>query len=420
MNDLNTIQNTLFSMISSQQPELNQLLQKLIQIRSYTGEEKEIVEFIVEKMKEYGFDEAYPDGLGNAVGRIGSGPVKILFDAHIDTVKVTDSEEWQYPPFEGKIINDKIYGRGAVDEKPAIAGYLMAGKIIKQHFGNETLPFTLYVVGSVLEEDYDGYPLWHIVKNEGINPDFVLLGEPSGLQVCRGQRGRMELKIETSGRAAHGAHNKLGINAIYKMAPIITGIEKLDQQLPAQAPLGKGSITVTQVSTSAPSLCSVPDHAQIHIDRRLTVNENQENVLNELEKIIKDSGVDAKISAYKYSGVSWTGKKFEQEAYFPTWIFEEDHPLVQAGLKTAEKVLDKPAKSKFWSFSTNGVATAGHLGIPTIGFGPGREELSHSTQEELPLDELLKAAKFYALFPFQLILAPGGQGALFKKLKPRA
>jgi len=402
MNDLDTIQNKLFATISSQQPELNQLLQKLIQIRSYTGEEKEIVEFIIEKMKEYGFDEAYSDGLGNAVGRIGNGPVKILFDAHIDTVKVTESEEWQYPPFEGKIINDKIYGRGAVDEKPAIAGYLMAGKVIKQHFRNEMLPFTLYVVGSVLEEDYDGYPLWHLVKNEGIKPDFVLLGEPSGLQVCRGQRGRMELKIETFGRAAHGAHNKLGINAIYKIAPIITGIEKLDQQLPAKEPLGKGSITVTQVSTRAPSLCSVPDYAQIHIDRRLTVNEKQESVINELEKIIKDSGIDAKISTHKYSGVSWTGIKFEQEAYFPTWIFEEDHPLVQAGLQAAEKVLEKPTKSKFWAFSTNGVVTAGHLGIPTIGFGPGREELSHSTLEELPLDELLKATQFYALFPFQL------------------
>jgi len=390
MNDMNSIQNTLFSTISSQQPELNQLLQKLIQIRSYTGEEKEIVEFIVEKMKEYGFEEAYSDGLGNAVGRIGNGPVKILFDAHIDTVKVTGSEKWQYPPFEGKIANDKIYGRGAV------------GKIIKQHFGNKMLPFTLYVVGSVLEEDYDGYPLWHLVKNEGIKPDFVLLGEPSGLQVCRGQRGRTELKIETFGRAAHGAHNKLGINAIYKIAPIINGIEKLDRQLPVKEPLGKGSITVCQVTTRAPSLCSVPDYAQIHIDRRLTVNENQESVTNELEEIIKNSGVDAKISTPKYSGVSWKGMKFEQEAYFPAWIFEEDHPLVQAGLKTAEKVLDKPAKSRFWAFSTNGVATAGHLGIPTIGFAPGREELSHTTQEELPLDELLKATQFYALFPFQL------------------
>jgi putative selenium metabolism hydrolase len=405
MKDMNTIQNTLFSSISSQQTELNQLLQNLIQIRSYTGEEKEIIEFIIKKMKEYGFDEAYPDGLGNAVGRIGTGPVKILLDAHIDTVKVTESEEWEYPPFEGKIVDDKIYGRGAVDEKPAMAGYLMAGKAIKQHFGKENLPFTLYIVGSVLEEDYDGYPLWHLVKNEGIKPDYVLLGEPSSLQVCRGQRGRMEIDIETTGRAAHGAHNKLGINAVYKIAPIITGIEKLDQQLPVREPLGKGSISVTHVTSHAPSLCSVPDYAQIHIDRRLTVNENQESVLNELEEIIKNSGVDAKVAIPKYSGISWTGKEFKQEAYFPTWIFEEEHPLVQAGLKTLERVLGKPAESRFWSFSTNGVATAGHLGIPTIGLGPGREELSHSTREELPLDELTKAAQFYALFPFQLTSA---------------
>jgi putative selenium metabolism hydrolase len=402
MKNMDVIQNALLSEITSQQSELNQLIQRLIQIRSYSGEEQEIVEYIIKKMKGYGFDEAYSDGLGSAVGRIGNGPIKILFDAHIDTVKVTESEEWQYPPFGGKIVDNKIYGRGAVDEKPAMAGFLMAGKVIKQHIGDDTLPFTLYVVGSVLEEDFDGYPLMHLVKNEGITPDFVLLGEPTDLRVYRGQRGRMEINIETVGRSAHGAHNDQGINAIYKMAPVIAEIEKLDRQLPAKAPLGKGSITVSQIISRAPSLCSVPDYAQIHIDRRLTVNEDQDSVLRELQEIIKKTGIDANISIPRYPGVSWKGTKFEQEAYFPTWIIEEDHPLVQAGLKTAEKVPGTSTISGTWAFSTNGVATAGQLGIPTIGFAPGKEELSHSSLEELLLDDLLKAAQFYALFPFRL------------------
>ncbi len=402
MNDINSIQNTLSAAISSQQAELTHLLQRLVQIRSYTGEEKEIVEFILEKMKEYGFEDVYADGLGSAVGRIGNGPIKILFDAHIDTVKVTESEEWPYPPFEGKILDGKIYGRGAVDEKPAMAGFLMAGKAIKHHLGNETLPFTLYVIGSVMEEDYDGYPLWHLVKNEGIVPDYVLLGEPTDLQVCRGQRGRMELDIETFGRAAHGAHNRLGINAIYRMVPLITAIDKLNRQLPGKDPLGKGSIMVSQITSRAPSICSVPDYAKIHIDRRLTIDEDQQSVVAELETMIKETGIDAKISIPRYPGVSWKGTKFEQEAYFPTWFFDEEHPLVRAGLETAEKVIGKPAKSRFWAFSTNGVATAGQLGIPTIGLGPGKEELAHTTREELLLEDLLKAARYYALFPFQL------------------
>lgn len=389
--------------ILSSENELYALLQRLIQIRSYSGEEKEIVEFILSKMNDFKFDECFIDKLGNVVGRIGRGPVKILYDAHIDTVQVTEREVWQYPPFEGKIVDGKIFGRGAVDEKPAIAGFLMAGKIWRTLMDTNDLPFTVYIVGSVLEEDADGYPLFHLTENEGIRPDYVVLGEPTDLKVYRGQRGRMEMKISAAGKSAHGAHNTKGVNAIYKMSPIIAAIDKLDKNLPVVEPLGKGSITVSQVVSRAPSLCSVPDFCEIHIDRRLTIDETKESAVAQLKDIIKQNKSDAQISIPFYQGTSWTGLNINQEAYFPTWLFEEDHPIVKAGLRTAEKVLTEKAKSGFWSFSTNGVETAGRQEIPTIGFAPGKEELSHSSREELVLTDLSKAAQFYALFPFYLV-----------------
>ena len=92
-------------------------------------------------------------------------------DAHIDTVAVTESEAWTHPPFEGKIKDGKIYGRGAVDEKPAMAGYLIAAGVLKEL--NVPLPFTLYIVGSVMEEECDGYPLQHIIYQEQIRPDYA-------------------------------------------------------------------------------------------------------------------------------------------------------------------------------------------------------------------------------------------------------
>ncbi len=397
-----TKQNEILSYIVNSQQELNMLLQRLIQIRSYSSEEKEIVGFIFNKMQEFDFDDAFIDGLGNVVGKIGSGKVRILYDAHIDTVKVTDAENWQYPPFDGKIVDGKIYGRGAVDEKPAMAGFLMAAGVIKKHFKNKELPFTLYVVGSVLEEDVDGYPLFHLIDNERIKPDYVLLGEPTDLQVYRGQRGRMEVKIGVKGKSAHGAHCDQGDNAIYKMMPIIQEIEQLNQHLPAVEPLGKGSITVSQIISRAPSLCSVPDYCEIHIDRRLTVDDNRNSVINELKGILDQHKLDENVWMPCYEGISWKGTKYKQEAYFPTWIIAEDHPFTHAGLKTAELILNKPVASGVWNFSTNGVATAGHFDIPTIGFAPGKEELSHSSEEKLVLEDLLKATKFYALFPFIL------------------
>lgn len=391
----------LFKAVEAEKENLFSLIQKLVQIKSYSGEEKEIVEFIVEKMNEYGFDESYHDSFGNAIGRIGNGPVKIMYDAHIDTVKVTETENWQHPPFAGVIENGKLYGRGAVDEKPAMAGFMIAGKIIKSIFGND-FPFTLYVVGSVLEEDADGYPLYHIIRNEGIKPDFVLLGEPTDMKVYRGQRGRMELKITATGKSAHGAHNQKGINAIYKMMPVVADIEKLDKKLKPKPTLGKGSITVSNIVSKAPSMCSVSDFCQIHIDRRMTVGENRNSVVKELKEIIKKHKSDAKISIPDVEGVSWKGTKYSQKAYFPTWVYDEKHPLVDAAMRTSKASTGK-AKSGVWSFSTNGVATAGQFGIPTIGFAPGKEELAHSSKEEIVLNDLLKAAKFYSLLPFELI-----------------
>lgn len=391
----------LFNAVENEKENLFELIQRLVQIKSYSGEEKEIVEFIVSKMKEYGFDEAYHDSFGNAIGKIGNGPVKIMYDAHIDTVRVTETENWVHPPFAGVIENGKLYGRGAVDEKPAMAGFMIAGKILKSLYGND-FPFTLYVVGSVLEEDADGYPLYHIIQNEGIKPDYVLLGEPTNLKIYRGQRGRMELKINAKGKSAHGAHNQKGINAIYKMIPIVADIEKLDKKLKPKQPLGKGSITVSNIMSKAPSMCSVSDYCQIHIDRRMTIGENKNSVIKELKEIIKKNKSNAKVSIPNVEGVSWKGTHFSQEAYFPTWFYDEKHPLVDAALKTSKSAIGK-AKSGVWSFSTNGVATAGHFGIPTIGFAPGKEELAHSSREEVILNDLLKATKFYSLFPFEMI-----------------
>lgn len=396
------LQQKLIQATDTLQDDTVQILQDLIRIRSYSGEEEEIVRYIEGKMQDFNFDEVYIDGLGSIVGRIGQGPLKILWDAHIDTVKVTEGESWHFPPFQGVIKNGIIYGRGAVDEKPAMAGFLSAGRIIAENYVHTELPFSLYVVGSVLEEDCDGYPLYHLIKNEGIKPDVVLLGEPTNLRVYRGQRGRMEIQISTHGKAAHGAHNQQGINAIYKMMPFVKALEELDKSLVPVEPLGKGSITVSDIMSRGPSLCSVPDFCRIHLDRRLTVGEDKNAVLQQLKKLLDQHKLTADVKIPEYRGSSWKGTKFKQDAYFPTWILGEDHFLVRAAQDTAERVLVKSQTSGFWNFSTNGVATAGRLGIPTIGFAPGREELAHTAREELYLDDLQLATRFYSLFPFIL------------------
>ncbi len=374
-------------------------LRRMIAIRAESKKEQERCELVKAEYEKLGFDEVFFDSLGTVVARIGDGPFKILMDGHIDCVGVGDPASWDYDPFEGKEENGEIWGRGAVDELPAIAAMAYGVKALKDRGWPEGV--TVYLSASVMEEDCDGHCMLNLIEKEGIRPDVVILGEPTDLDIYRGHRGRMEATITTHGKSAHGAHAHHGINALYKMAPIITDIEELNGHLAHDEFLGSGSIIVSHISVETPSLNAVPDRATITLDRRMTVGETVETVLAEL-RALPHLG-DAEVELLHYDETSWTGAQATQEKYFPTWVLDADHPLVTGGAEAAAAVLDEPPAISRWHFSTNGVATMGRLGIPSIGFAPGLEELAHTTEEHVKVDDLVKAAAVYSLMPEALL-----------------
>jgi putative selenium metabolism hydrolase len=373
----------------------------MIAIPAESCTERERCERVLREYQALGFDEAFIDGLGTVVGRIGTGDFKILYDGHIDCVGVGDLEAWAFDPFQGKYEDGEIWGRGAVDELPAIAGMAYGARILADRGVPDGV--SLYLTASVMEEDCDGYCMRHLVETEGIRPDVVVLGEPTNLDVYRGQRGRMEATITTRGVSAHGAHADRGVNALYKMAPIISDVERLNENLAEDAFLGKGSVIVSSIECTTPSLNAVPDSARIYIDRRLTVGETVEVSMAELQSLPHLG--DAEVEVLKYDALSWRGARAQQDKYYPTWVLEEDHPLVQGVAKAVSDVLGGAPKISRWSFSTNGVATMGLYGIPTVGFAPGREELAHTTEERVLVADLVRATAVYSLIPE--ILAAG-------------
>jgi putative selenium metabolism hydrolase len=382
----------------SYETQIVRFLRELIAIPAESCHEGERCERVRQEYETLGFDEVFFDGLGSVVGRIGSGDFKILFDGHIDCVGVGDLEAWDFDPFQGKYENGEVWGRGAVDELPAIAGMAYGAKILADRGVPDGV--SLYLTASVMEEDCDGYCMRHLIESEGIRPEVVVLGEPTDLDVYRGQRGRMEATITTRGVSAHGAHADLGVNALYTMAPIISDVEKLNNELAEDSFLGKGSIIVSSIECTTPSLNAVPDSARIYIDRRLTVGETVESSMAEL-RALPHLG-DAQVELLKYDAVSWRGTRAQQEKYYPTWVLDEEHPLVQGVAEAATEILGERPRISRWHFSTNGVATMGVYGIPTVGFAPGREELAHTTQERVSVDDLLKATAVYALIPGHL------------------
>ncbi|MEW5821572.1 MAG: YgeY family selenium metabolism-linked hydrolase [Cyanobacteriota bacterium] len=384
--------------------QMVEFLLDLIAIPSQSGHEEAKILRVEQEMEKVGFDNIKIDRMGNIIGKIGSGKTIILMDAHIDTVGTGDINEWKSDPFKGTIKNGIIYGRGASDQTSGMVSLIYAVKLINDLKLLDD--YTLYVTGTCHEEACEGLAFFHIFKDENLfKPDFVVLSEPTNLKVNRGHPGRMEIKITTKGKACHSSRPQDGINAIYKMQPIIEEIEKLNEKLHTDTFLGKGTISVTMIECKTPALCAIPNECTIFIDRRLTLGESKELAIQQLKDIIEktNNSKDTIINILQYEAKAWTDLPLSMEKYFPGWLIEENHVLTQTAFKAAEMALEATPKISKWAFSTNGVASMGTLGIPTIGFGPANDIYAHTVEDQVPIEHLVKAAAFYAIFPGVLV-----------------
>ena len=381
------------------EPEMVQFLRELVAIPAESSQEGPVIARIRQEMEKVGFDEIRVDGMGNILGRIGSGKTVIMMDSHTDTVGVGDPKEWAWDPYQGKMENGYIYGRGCCDQRGGMASMVYAGKMIKEL--GLSGDYTLWVVGSVQEEDCDGQSWLYILNEDGIRPDCVVITEPSKLGIYRGHRGRMEIEVHLRGRSCHASAPERGDNPVYKMARLVEEVEKLNERLPADAFLGKGSIAVTQIRSLSPSLCAVPGACSIHLDRRLTAGETKESAVAEVRALA--GAENAEIEILTYDTPSYTGLVYPMEKYYPTWVLPEAHAVTQAAVATFGKLWDRAPVVDKWTFSTNGVGSMGLMGVPTIGFGPGEEEVAHSVGERIPIQHLVDAAQFYAAFPLTFV-----------------
>ena len=359
-------------------------------------------ERIQAEMRKLNYDEVRFDKMGNTLGRIGNGPKVLVYDSHIDTVGVGDRENWGWDPFTGKIEDGIFYARGACDEKGSTPG-MVYGLAMARDLGLLD-GYTVYYFGN-MEEWCDGIgPNAFVETDPGVKPDFVVIGEPTMMNVYRGHKGRIELKITATGRSAHAAVHYLGDNAVYKMISIINLIRELDRRMRfgmgAHPVLGHPSIAITDVSARTNSLNAVPDQFTIFIDRRITIAESHDDVVNLIKGLIPDYlQNEIKVEELYYDTPSYTGFQFPLSKYFPAWLLDSTHPLVQAGQKTVSELWGVERPLGTWDFSTNGTYWAGKAGIPSIGFGPGDEKTAHTFVENVPLQDMVDATAFYAYLP---------------------
>lgn len=386
-------------------PDVVAFLRAMIAIPSESADERAVVERAAAEMRALGFDEVKVDGFGNVLGRVGDGPRVIAMDGHLDTVGVGDRSTWTRDPYAGTVENGVIYGRGASDQEAGFAAAVYGAHLAKRLGLLDGV--SLWITGSVMEEDCDGLCWQYIVREGVLRPEVVVITEPTNLNVYRGHRGRMEIEVRTQGRSAHGSAPERGVNAIYKMAPILREIEALNESLAAGADpfLGKGSVTVSEVRSTSPSLCAVADSCTIHLDRRLTRGETLERAVAEVQALPAVRAAGATVTVLDYAREGYTGLTYPTQKYYPTWVTPEEHPAVRAAVASARVALQREPVVGKWVFSTNGVATAGMFDIPTVGFGPGNEIHAHTPDDQCPVSDLTRAAAFYAAFPRAWIAA---------------
>jgi putative selenium metabolism hydrolase len=386
--------NNYYAGAAALQSELVAFMQDIIRIPSLSSEEGDVIERIRQEMLGIGYDDVAVDPMGNLIGRIGSGDRVIAFDGHVDTVDVGDLSLWDRDPHSGDVENGILYGRGTSDMKGGVASSVYAGALLKKRGVPDNV--TVYVTATVQEEDCDGLCWQYIINEGGLKPDLVVITEPTSLRIYRGHRGRMEMEVHTSGISCHGSAPERGDNAVYKMAGIIADIEKLNERLEPREPLGKGTVTISEIRSTSPSLCAVADGCTIHLDRRLTIGETEETAVAEILALPSVAKAGAKVTVLEYAVPSYSGLTYPTRKYYPTWETSKDEPAVRVAEEAYQTAFGEDPQVGFWTFSTNGVATAGMHNLTTIGFGPGHERFAHAPNEQTEVDHLVRATAFYA------------------------
>ena len=416
--------------------DMTKFLRDLVAIPGESCGEEGVVKRIAQEMEKVGFDKVEIDPMGNVLGYMGGGRTLIGYDAHIDTVGLGELSNWKFDPYEGYENDTEIGGRGTSDQLGGIVSAVYGAKVMKD-LGLLSDKYRVLVTGTVQEEDCDGLCWQYIINEDKVRPEFVVSTEPTDGGIYRGQRGRMEIRVDVKGVSCHGSAPERGDNAIYKMADILQDVRALNENDAADDKtvkglakmleekynpewreanfLGRGTVTVSEIFFTSPSRCAVADSCSVSLDRRMTAGETWESCLDEIRALpaVRKYGDDVTVSMYEYSRPSYKGLVYPIECYFPTWVIPEDHKVTRAleeayknlygtarvgaeetlAMRTARPLTDK------WTFSTNGVSIMGRNGIPCIGFGPGAEAQAHAPNEKTWKQDLVTCAAVYAALP---------------------
>lgn len=342
--------------------------------------ERRVAEFLAATAAKAGLDvdlqEVLP-GRSNLVAVLGAArkPTRrVLLAPHMDTVGV--ASDAQFTPITKA---GRVFGRGACDTKGSVAAMLSA---LLELASRPNRPAATEIVFCALIDEEVGQAGSRALIQRGFKADLAIVGEPTGCKVVTAHKGDLWLKLETRGKAAHGARPDLGRNAVHEMAKIV---DLLETEYAAtlrrrRHPLLRFPTVNVGAITGGRQPNIVPDQCSIDIDRRTIPGENDSAVKREILHFIRRRGLNATMADTK------------GEAVAPPMQTDPRLPLVRQILRAAGQ--SRPLGVDF--FTDAGVLAAG--GIPSVVFGPGDIAQAHTVDEWVAISELERATQLLLRF----------------------
>ncbi len=380
-------------LVMSRREEIVGLCQGMVRIPSLSGDEGRLAEFILGTMRDLGYDEAGMDAAGNVIGVVKGGEgSKTVFNGHMDVVEAGNPDDWEHPPFAGEVHDGYIWGRGSADMKGGLAAMIFAAACFKMW---DRQPKGDIVVTAAGMEEVGGWGSHLMVKEGAFGAERAVVGEPTGLRLLSGHRGRIILKARIQGKSMHGSNVNYEANPLLSLARFVNGLPELSEGLAERL----SYLTVAPTAITAPPTGAnvTPPEVTQTLDVRVGPDVDAGMIVRELnERLGKSLGDECSgsVEIARQALRTHTGIELEMDDLVPGYQVAADHPWAREAEATLRAVLGRDPMGPLALYTTDACHLGG-AGVPTLLFGPGNIAVAHTTHERLPVEQLLESVVGY-------------------------
>ena len=399
--------------IDNQHTEIIQLLQKLVSIPSNAGDEGELAEFLLGEFERIGM-RASINPLGDVNGVLGEpgGDGYFLLNTHLDQAEPGEMPE----PFSGALMDgskfedsgEVIYGRGTNGQKSALAGFMFAIKTILDL--QIPLKRGILLNANVFEENGGHISPEYLLNQEHYSIFASICGEHTDLRPVNRQRGMIHIPLKINGIGGHAASPEGKSSALLGMAKVITSLSELAATLPKDDVLGNALVSINKLFVSPNVANAIPDSCQATIDIRQPASIEREKIVSivqdNIASVVKTQpGLSFDSGITKKKVVSHNGFEAWSDGCMYPFFTPEDHPIVSGLVDCIEAVTGERRATQLWKISSEAGYYSSIASIPVVAFGPGEDRFTHNNIEHVKVDDVITAAKVYALMIFRMCAA---------------